>query len=123
MATALARLIHRTDDDQQLVGMQIGRIARNYGLLRCEENISIESVFNRAGDLAVADRLAYVYATRLHVQIAVVEHDGWYYAVTLDRPLTNEQAAELSMIGESPRLMSVVSERGIAPVVAPFITE
>lgn len=104
-----------------LAGATLGTIERRYGLLRCEEAVTVAEVFDRSGDLAVADRLAFVFAARLHAQVAVVQHDGWYHVVALDRPLTMAQACELHPVAPTPRLLSLVTERGISPLVAPLV--
>lgn len=122
MATAIASTFTpKLVEEQEVAGSMLGTIERRYGLLRCEETITIEQVFNRSGDLAVADRLAYVYAGRTHGQVVVFERDGWYYVGTLDQHLSCEQAACLRPARSDSRLLSLVDERGIAPIVAPLV--
>lgn len=126
MASALAKLLDTvttttTHDSVRVNGVAVGCIERRYGLLRCEENVAVNAVFDRTGDLAVADRLAYVYASRTHEQVAVVEHDGWYYVGSLDRPLTLEQAAAMRPLDPSVRLHTLATARGITPIVSPLV--
>lgn len=124
MATSLVSLYDAaTIDQSQLEGAPIGTIERRYGLLRCDEMVSVSQVFNRTGDLAVADRLAFVYAGRSHTQAVVLEQDGWYYPAALDRTITTAQLREMRSLPGGPRLHSLVSERGITPVVAPLVCE
>lgn len=114
-------MFETSSETTSLINTVVGTIERHYGLLRCEERVQVTDVFDRTGDLAVADRLAFVYASRTHGEVAVFELDGWYYVGTLDRPLSPEQAASLRPGGDNPRLHSIVTERGIAPIVAPLV--
>lgn len=123
MATALAHSAGISGDHRlhELDGAAIGTIERRYGLLRSEEQVTVREVLQRSGDLAVADRLAFVFAARLHAQVAVVESDGWFHVAVLDRPLTVAQAIGLRGLPQAPRLLSLVTERGISPLVAPLV--
>lgn len=122
MATAIANLFDTAViDEVELLGLAVGSIEFRYGLLSCDETISIEQVLNRAGDLAVADRLAFVYATRSHAQVAVLEMDGWYYVAALDRAITTAQVNDMRSLPGSPRVHSLVTQRGISPVVGPLV--
>jgi hypothetical protein len=101
-------------------GIVLGSVERRYGLLTCEENVRVIATYERVGDLAVADRIAYVMALRHHVQVAVFEYEGWYCIGSLDRHVAPGQASDIRPFGESPRLLSIVSERGVEPVVGPL---
>jgi Tfp pilus assembly protein PilZ len=101
-------------------GTAVGTIDRTYGLLVCEEIVRVNEVLDRSGDLAVADRVAYLCARRTRSQVVVVELDGWYHAVVLDRYLSVEQAGQIKPLAASPRLMSLVDSRGIMPLVSPL---
>jgi hypothetical protein len=103
-----------------LVGTELGTIARRYGLMSSEETITIAEVIATSGDLAVADRLAFVASMERHVAIAVVEFDGWYVACATERAITPCEVALLRAPEGAPRVMSVVSERGITPALGPL---
>lgn len=103
------------------VGIVLGTIERRYGLLTCAEPVTVASVLERSGDLAVADRLAWLHTQRTHAQHVVFEHEGWYVVGCLERPLTADQADHVTPLALSPRLMSVVTDRGIVPVVGPLV--
>lgn len=105
------------------VGAAIGTIERTYGLLTCEEIVRVVETIDRSGDLAVADRIGFLCATRMRTQVAVFEHDGWFYVGMLDRFISAEQAASLRCLGGSPRLLSIVDSRGITPIVGPLAGE
>lgn len=98
----------------------LGVVERRYGLLRCDETVRVVETYERVGDLAVADRVAFVLATRHHVQLAVFERDGWYEIGALDRHLSCEQARDLRPVDGGLRLLSIVDHRGISPLVGPL---
>ena len=99
----------------------IGTIEQRYGLLRSQESLLLDEATCRSGDLAVADRLAFVHASQRGQQFVVVELDGWYVVGRASRHLTAAQAAAVQPGAGYARLMSVVDERGITPVVAPLV--
>jgi hypothetical protein len=103
-----------------LVGIELGTIARRYGLMSSEETITIAEVIATSGDLAVADRLAFVASMERHVAIAVVELEGWYVACATERAITPGEVSQLRAPEGAPRVMSVVSERGITPALGPL---
>ncbi len=103
-----------------LSGLALGVIERRYGLMCSEERIVIGEVIATSGDLAVADRLAFVAAMERHTSVAVVEFDGWFVACTTERAIAPDEARELRPLEDSPRLMSMVGERGITPVLGPL---
>lgn len=123
MARATAQLMQVDDVADGIdAGAVLGLLERRYGLLCCDEKVTIVAVHDRVGDLAVADRLAFVRANRSHEQLAVVERQGWYYVVALDRHLSLSQALDLSPGEAALRLMSLAGERGLAPLVAPLVS-
>lgn len=103
-----------------LVGTTLGTIERRYGLMSSEEPISIAEVIATSGDLAVADRLAFVAAMERHQAIVVVELDGWYVTCTTERVLVPGEVSQLRAPEGAPRVMSVASERGITPALGPL---
>lgn len=119
MVAALARIV-TAHEKNTVEGMAVGSIVRQYGLLKCSEQVTVETVFERSGDLAVADRMAFLAAVRGGGDCAVVEHDGWYYVVRLSTPLDYEQAASVQFGGDV-RLLSLAGKRGIVPVVSPLV--
>jgi hypothetical protein len=100
----------------------IGVIEQRYGLLASQETVSLDEAICRSGDLAVADRLAFVHAAQTGTQVVVVELDGWFVVGRANRHLTAAQAAAVVALPGGARLLSVVCERGITPVVAPLVT-
>lgn len=103
-----------------LVATTLGTIERRYGLMSSEEPISIAEVIATSGDLAVADRLAFVAALERHQSIVVVELDGWYVTCTTERTLAPGEASVLRSPEGAPRIMSIASERGITPALGPL---
>ena len=66
----------------------------------------------------MADRLAFVASMERHAAIVVVELDGWYVACATERTLAAAELAQLrAPEGGAPRLMSIVTERGITPAL------
>jgi len=104
----------------EALGAAIGTIKRTYGLLTCEEIVRVTGMIDRSGDLAVADRIAFVCAGRMRAQLAVFEYEGWFHVGRLDRFLSVEQAATLKTLQGSPRLLSIVDAKGITPIVGPL---
>lgn len=106
-----------------LVGLELGSFERRYGLMTSRERVAIAEVVATSGDLAVADRLAYLDAARRHMPVLVIEFDGWYVTCVADRQLDAEAFAQLDAPldpSTSARMMSVASERGILPVLGPL---
>jgi hypothetical protein len=103
-----------------LSGTVLGTIERRYGLMTSEEQISIAEVIATSGDLAVADRLAFIASMERHVAVAVVEVEGWYVACTTERAMAPDELRELRPLEDSPRIMSMASERGITPALGPL---
>jgi hypothetical protein len=111
----MAQGIHSTVSE--LCGIHLGTIERRFGLLSSTTGLRIAVELGRSGDLAAADRIAYVHAVRTGTVTLVVESDGWYAAVVCDEAVTAEQVFAASLDPCAPRLMSIVSRRGIAPVL------
>ncbi|MCW2927954.1 MAG: hypothetical protein JWM86_1922 [Thermoleophilia bacterium] len=104
-----------------LVGTTLGTLERRYGLMSSEETIIVSDVIATSGDLAVADRLAFVASMERHAAIVVVEFDGWYLACATERTLAPAELAHLRAPEVSPmRVMSIVTERGITPALGPL---
>lgn len=103
-----------------LVGTTLGTIERRYGLMSSEDTITIAEVVATSGDLAIADRLAFVAAMERHHAVVVIEFDGWYIACTTERTLAPSEVALLEAGADAPRIMSVASERGITPALGPL---
>lgn len=99
----------------------LGVLARRYGLLTSEEVVHATGEVDRSGDLAVADRIAFLAACRGHASVLVIEQDGWFIACIADHDLDAADLANLRGTGDSPRIMSLVTERGITPVLAPLV--
>ena len=104
-----------------LVGTTLGTLERRYGLMSSEDTIVIADVIATSGDLAVADRLAFVAAMERHAAIAVIEFDGWYVACATERTIAPSEVAELRVPEGAPRLMSLATERGITPALGPLV--
>lgn len=104
-----------------LVGASLGVIDRRYGLMSSEHHVRVVEVLSASGDLAVADRLAFIAAMERHVPFAVVAFDGWFVICATDMPLDMASLAQLRG-GDfaDARLMSVASERGITPALGPL---
>lgn len=103
-----------------VIGLAIGSIQRRYGLLASEDILHVVHAFDRCSDLAVADRMAWMHALELRAQVVVFEHDGWYWVGQLASTIAAEQARDVRPIAESPRLLSIATERGILPLVGPL---
>ena len=103
-----------------LTGTTLGTIERRYGLMRSEETIAVADVIATSGDLAVADRLAFIASLERHQPVVVIELDGWYVACTTERLIGAPEVAQLIPGDDAPRIMSVASERGITPALGPL---
>lgn len=103
-----------------LTGTPIGTIDRRYGLMSSEETITVAEVLATSGDLAVADRLAFVNAMERHEPVVVIEFDGWYVACTTERMITPAEVGQLRAGRGAPRVMSIATERGITPALGPL---
>lgn len=101
----------------ELCGVHLGVIERRFGLLSTTTGIRVASELGRSADLAATDRIAFVHAMRSGSVTLVVEADGWYCAVVCDEMVTVDQIFGASLDPLAPRLMSVVSPRGITPVL------
>ncbi|MCB0879737.1 MAG: hypothetical protein KDC46_12265 [Thermoleophilia bacterium] len=119
-AAAAADALGSVPAAHPLTGVALGTIERRYGLMSSEDTITIAEVIATSGDLAVADRLAFVAAMERHVAVAVVEVDGWYVACTTERAISPAEVANLRPNDDSPRVMSIASERGITPALGPL---
>ncbi|MCW2925419.1 MAG: hypothetical protein JWM98_2823 [Thermoleophilia bacterium] len=105
-----------------LVGTALGVLERRYGLMSSEERVVVTEVIATSGDLAVADRLAFVAAMERHEPIVVVEFEGWYLACRTERTLDPSQLSQLRAAGDgAPRIMSIASDRGITPALGPLV--
>lgn len=105
-----------------LVGTTLGFLDRHYGLMSSEEAVVVSEVLATSGDLAVADRLAFVAAMERHEPIVVIQIDGWYLACRTERTLEPSQLAQLRPAGDAaPRIMSIASVRGITPALGPLV--
>lgn len=107
-----------------LHGVALGAVERTYGLMKSEQLVTVTDVLSASGDLAVADRLAFVTALERHEPLAVVHYDGWFLVCATDVPLDAATLAQLHAVAGSevpaPRLMSVASDRGITPALGPL---
>jgi hypothetical protein len=112
---------HAPHPAHPLVGTTLGMLERRYGLMASEEPITVSEVVATSGDLAVADRLAFVASMERHVPIVVIELDGWYLACATAVPLASTELPALRLTDGAPRIMSVASERGITPALGPLV--
>lgn len=105
-----------------LTGCVVAMVEQRFGLMVSREDVRITDVVAVSGDLAVADRLAFVDASRRRCATLVVECDGWYLAVDVDRALDPADLAALRPPTSSgaPRIMSLATSRGVVPVMTPF---
>ena len=111
------------DAARMLVGLVLGRRERRYGLMTTHEALTVLDVVGVSGDLAVADRLAFLAAANLHVPVVVLEHDGRYVACVVDGSLEASDLATLRIDeGALPgRILSLACERGIVPMLGPLV--
>lgn len=115
-----AAAAHPSHAGHPLLGTTLGSLDRRYGLMSSEEAIVISDVAATSGDLAVADRLAFVAAMERHCTIVVIEVDGWYVACATERSLTTSELASIRPCEGAPRIMSLVTDRGITPALGPL---
>ncbi|MCW2950282.1 MAG: hypothetical protein JWN41_1295 [Thermoleophilia bacterium] len=109
--------------EHPLVGASLGVIERTFGLMKSEQLVSVVEVVAASGDLAIADRLAFVASFERHVPTVVVLYDGWFVACITDVPLDAAAFAQFHqpLAGQAaPRIMSIVSDRGITPALGPL---
>lgn len=107
---------HASDDG--LVGRAIGSISRRYGLMVCEEIIRVTEVVARSGDLAVADRLAFLAASERGDSVLVVgDGDGWFSAVRTEGVVDPHALGALQPASSAPRVFSLATRRGITPLL------
>jgi hypothetical protein len=104
-----------------LVGATLGVIERRYGLMTSSAAISIVDVVGVSGDLAVADRIAFIASMERRVTVTVVSHDGWFVACITDRPIEVGELTSLRAPEGAPRLMSLATDRGIRPTLGPLV--
>jgi hypothetical protein len=106
-----------------LLGAALGLVQRTYGLMKSDQVVSVSDVLSASGDLAVADRLAFVASLDRHEPIAVVHFEGWFLVCATDVPLDPATLAQLRELpGGAPthRLMSIACDRGITPALGPL---
>ena len=108
-----------------LVGMTLGATERRYGLMTSCEDVTVADVVGTSGDLAVADRLAFLASMRRNAPVVVIELDGWYIACVPSHVLEASDYAVLQPASSeqhtaSARVMSVATGRGIMPVLGPL---
>lgn len=101
--------------------MTLAIVERHYGLMSSNETIVVTDVVGASGDLAVADRLAFIASMQRHVTIAVVELQGTYCACITNRPLSASELASMSTPEGGPRIMSLATDRGIRPALGPLV--
>jgi len=104
-----------------IAGATIGVLERRFGLMASAEGVVVTEVLATSGDLAVADRLAFVEAMEHREPIVVLGVDGWYMVCRTSCQLTIDQVSALRDVEGAPRLMSIASERGITPVLGPLV--
>jgi hypothetical protein len=120
-ATEAADSVGAVPVSHPLVGTTLGTLERRYGLMSSEETIVVAEVIATSGDLAVADRLAFVAAMERHTPIAVIEVDGWFIACVTERLISPSEVAQLRAPEGAPRVMSLATERGITPALGPLV--
>lgn len=105
-----------------LVGLQLGSIERRYGFMASVEAVCIEEVISVSGDLAVAERIAYMAAAPRDTAVVVIQVEGSFVAARTDSSASATQLLELMFDNTGgPHLMSVVSGRGIMPALGPLV--
>jgi len=107
-------------DESAVTSVALGTVRRQYGLLACEETVLVNEVWQQSGDLAVADLMAFLLATRYNANVAVFQQDGWFRVGPLDRPMTIDQLSAVTPVDDDVRIMSIATSRGIVPVVGPL---
>ncbi|MBC7462333.1 MAG: hypothetical protein H7287_13310, partial [Thermoleophilia bacterium] len=106
-----------------LIGVALGSVERTYGLMKSEQIVYVVDVLSASGDLAVADRLAFVASIERHAPLVVVLLEGWYLVCATDVTLDAAALAHLRELPDgscAPRLMSIASDRGITPALGPL---
>ncbi|MBC7461327.1 MAG: hypothetical protein H7287_08185 [Thermoleophilia bacterium] len=79
--------------------------------------ITVDQVFEETTDLAVADRVAYVLASRSGVNHVVLTTATGFVVATLGHEL--DWAASMRLVGyeHMPRIVSVAGAEGVMPVL------
>ena len=106
-----------------VLGAALGCVERTYGLMKSQQRVHVTEIISASGDLAVADRLAFVAAMERRSPMAVVHEDGWFLVCATDVPLDAATLAHLRELPDGspvPRLMSIASDRGITPALGPL---
>lgn len=103
-----------------LVGTELGTVERRFGLMATSELVRIADVVSTSDSLAVADRFAFIASMQSHMPVVVLEFEGWYIACLVDRPLDVADLLGMHSVDGAPRLMSVVTDRGITPALGPL---
>lgn len=99
---------------------QLGVISRRYGLMTCEEAVVVQEIVASSGDLAVADRLAFIASMERRSGLVVIAANGEYHACIVDAALDQSSLGDFVAATDAPRVMSIVSDRGITPALGPL---
>lgn len=101
------------------VALPIGRRERLHGNLRTIADIHITSVLESVDDLAIADRVAYVIATRMDTTCLVVATPTTFLITTCDTELTPQDVGSISPVHPTDRIVTVATPQGIVPLLTP----
>ncbi len=95
----------------------VGTVIRRYGALNSCETVRAEAVGEPVGDLAVADRSAFMLAAGARRPVLVIrDGDGSYLPVVPDTSMPVDRLALMDVSIPGGQLMSVVTDRGIMPI-------
>lgn len=101
-----------------LTGLAIGLLAGSAADGSDGREITIAAVRETAADLAVADRVAWVLATRTGRPHVVLATDTAWIVAELDAPgFTWADALRLQPATFAPRIASIASSEGVLPVL------
>jgi len=101
------------------VALPIGRRERLHGNLRTIADIHLTSILETVDDLAIADRVAYVIATRTAATCLVVATETTFVIALCDTELTADDAVHVSPVHPTDRIVTIATPRGVIPLLAP----
>lgn len=79
--------------------------------------IAVDDVLEETGDLAVADRVAYIMSERTGRQHVVLSSSNGYLVATLSTDLDWAAAMRLEIGTYAPRIVSVATGEGVLPLL------
>jgi hypothetical protein len=85
----------------------------------CDTTVTVEAVLDQSADLAVADRVAWVHASRTYRNTVVLATTDGYLIASVSPELDWAAATRLVPTEHAPRIVSVASAYGVLPVLVP----